>query len=587
MSVLRNTLKLISTRPGVFFMTLLFNLIFFISPLGTALVIQDVFNKLQNFESFFQFGINGAISLIPVTFAIRVSALSIYIFFIVKYIWQSYTLLRKNLLEGILEIPGAEPLKESSGEVISRFRGDVETTGEIGVFFAEMVNFGIFAIFAFYIMFSINAKITSFILIPLASLIIAVFLAKKKIVEVNKASRRATGMVTGAINEFFSSIRTIKVTNSESNILKQFDSLNRERKNVAVKDAILLESVRSMYGVVSSISIGIMFLLIRSELNSGNFTVGNIYLFTFLIGWLTGFVGSLGNLIATLQRAGVSYNRMARIMNSDPIAVVKDGEIYLDKEYPQIRAITPVEYGLDELRVVNLTYYFPNSTHGIKDISFSLKKGTLNVITGKIGSGKTTVLRALQGLYDSEGEVYWNNIKIVNLKTFFVPPHSSYTSQIPSLFSESIKQNITLGLPEESIDIQGSLELSILDKEIQNFEQKIDTLIGPKGVKLSGGQKQRVAAARMFIHDSELFILDDISSALDVDTEKKFWSRVFKRKNSTFLISSHRKSVLQKADQIILLKNGRIDSIGTLKELLSSSKEMKSLWESEIERKMD
>ena len=209
------------------------------------------------------------------------------------------------------------------------------------------------------------------------------------------------------------------------------------------------------------------------------------------------------------------------------------------------------------------------------------------MITGRIGSGKTTVLRCIQGLYDCEGELFWNHVKVIDPKTFFKPPITAYTSQIPSLFSESIKDNIMLGLPEDSVDLERALKLSVINEEVRDFEQNIDTIIGPKGVKLSGGQKQRLAAARMFTHDSELFILDDISSALDVKTEKKFWERVFSQNDhqSTFIVSSHRKAVLKRADQIILLKNGEIDSIGTLEELLNSSEEMKSLWESEIEKK--
>ena len=165
-----------------------------------------------------------------------------------------------------------------------------------------------------------------------------------------------------------------------------------------------------------------------------------------------------------------------------------------------------------------------------------------------------------------------------------MPPRSAYTPQVPLLFSESIRDNILMGLPEDRVDLPAGIRLAVLEADLAALNKGLDTMLGAKGVRISGGQRQRTAAARMFVRDAELLVFDDLSSALDVETERTLWERVRAGQRGACLAVSNRRAVLQRADYILVLKDGKMVAQGKLPELLATCEEMQRLWHGEALR---
>ena len=525
--------------------------------------------------------------------AVRFILLNAQIRVSVPFFVHSVTLLRKNILKNILKKPGSSALPDSPGEAISRFRGDAFQIPMFANWLNSIIASFFFSVVAIYIMYKIDAQITIFALIPFLLIVTISIMTTKKIDKYRRDSRKATGIVTGFLGEIFGAVQAIKISSSENNIITYFNKLNENRRIAMLRDRLFQEILNSVYHNATSLGTGMILIVAGGKISSGQFTVGDFALFVFYLEYISQFATFSGLVVARNKQIAVNISRMNKLMENgdDERSINKLTEyspIYLDnqgdKGLPNIKIPEKKESDfLKDLTVKNLSFsYNDEDKFKLKNINFSLKKNSLTVITGRIGSGKSTLLKVLLGLLDkNSGDIFWNDKIIENSADFFVPPRSAYTSQTPKLFSSSLKDNLLLGLDLDKEQLETAINLAVFEKDLLNLEDGLETKVGPKGVKLSGGQIQRVAAARMFYRKPELLVYDDLSSALDVETEKLLWERVFNNKttiNSTMLAVSHRKAVLKKADQIIILKSGKIDAIGSLEELLETNQEMKEIY---------
>ncbi|WP_346846509.1 ABC transporter ATP-binding protein [uncultured Clostridium sp.] len=486
-------------------------------------------------------------------------------------------LLRRNLLECIINNPLIEN-KTSLGESMNCFRDDIEEIETVISFTLDIIGDGLFALGALIILLTINVKVTLFIFAPLVIVILLSQKAMKYISKYRTTAREATGDVSGAIGEIFTGIQAIKISGSEKYIINNLNNLNEKRMKYMVRDKIFVNIMDAIYENAVTIGTGFILLLTGKYMLEGSFSVGDFSLFLYYLPFVADFAGFLGEIFARYQQGGIAFKRMFKLLDENmEKELLAHNSLYLKDELVEEK-YKQEDIEFKSLEVKGLTYKY-NETSGIENINLRVNKGDFVVVTGRIGAGKTTLIKSILGMLPVDsGKIYLNDEEVKNSSEKLTPPIVAYTSQNPNLFSDTIKNNVLLGLKDEGNKLEQAIYSAVLDRDIKNFKDGIDTLIGSKGVKLSGGQRQRVAVARMFARKADLYVFDDISSALDIETEIKLWDRMFERKNITALVVSNRHVALKNADKILVMKDGKIAGQGRLEELLENCEEMRQIW---------
>ncbi|NWG22635.1 MAG: ABC transporter ATP-binding protein [Chloroflexi bacterium] len=572
---------LIRAFPGSFNVHSACHILYQIAPAALGLIEKAVFDTIT--------GATPATLGVPVLVALYLSVGLAQLTVSFPDIWNAITfkrraglMLRHNLLAAQLRRPGALPPPVASGEAISRYDDDVAEVCDFPTWIPHVTGETLMFLIAVIIMARIDLTVTLVVVLPLFAVIGIVRAGWTRLLAAWEANRAASDRVIGFLGELFGAVQAVKIAGSVQDVILRLSDLGHQRRRAAVHARLLHEFMFSLYDIIGAIAVGMVLLLAGQRMSAGTFSVGDFALFVYYMAYAAGFPSLIGSFIGDYNQQAVSIARLVELTPDEPRTLLQPARRHdAPREVRSLHAAT----GSELLAVNNLTYRHPGSGRGIEDISFSIRRGSLTVITGRIGSGKTTLLRVILGLLPRDsGEVRWYGAPVDDPAMFMTPPRAAYTAQTPRLFSATLRENIALGALLERTELAQAVHTAVLDTDIAVLENGLDTLVGPRGVRLSGGQVQRAAAARMLVRKPELLVVDDLSSALDVETEATLWQRVTSVANdrrATILAVSHRRAVLQRADQIIVLRDGQVAAIGALAALLASCDEMRRLWDIE------
>lgn len=445
-----------------------------------------------------------------------------------------------------------------TGDLMSRISEDVS---RVRMYTGPAIMYGmnlvVLTILCIYNMVQQNAMLTLYVLAPMPILAFTIFYVNKIINRKSEKIQANLSNVTSKAQETYAGIRVIKSFHHEEVVMDSFKDVSLEYKKSNINLALTEAVYGPAMGLFTGLSILITILVGGFQVINGNMTPGSIAEFIIYITMLTFPISAIGFTANMIQRAAVSQRRINEFLDAktdiqnveNPIQHQVQGEIVFD----------------------NVTFEYPHTgIVALNNFNLTIKKGEKVAIMGKTGSGKSTLMHLLLRMYDvSSGEIRIDGIPIKDLDFQQLRQQMSYVPQEVFLFSDTVANNIALGVEKDMDKVRAAAKLAHVDAEILGLSNGYETVTGERGVMLSGGQKQRISIARALYKEPAILFMDDSLSAVDSKTEsgiQKNLQTILDQK--TCLIISHRIFKNWDFDKIIILEEGKIAEQGNHEDLM-------------------
>jgi ATP-binding cassette subfamily B protein len=499
--------------------------------------------------------------------------------------------LRNDLLARLVRLEPEFYVRNRTGDLMSRVTNDLNAVRMVlgpGIMYSATT----FAtmVLAIYFMSKLSLALTLWVLIPVPFVIISVRYFGQIIHRLSEEIQASLGVLSTRAQENLTGIRVIRAYVQEKPQIASFDEANRDYVNQNIKLigswSLFFPALSSLIGITVVILLGAGGMeVIDRRVSLGTFSAFYAFLIQLIfpmiaIGWVTNI----------FQRGAASMGRLRYILTAEPN--ISDANLALSPHQavaggngnphhiaPPASASTNAESPIrGEIEFRHLTFAYPTSGNGsgdinvLHDINLHVPAGSTLAIVGPTGSGKSTIAALIARLWEAPpGTLLIDGRPIREYPLAELRRAIGYVPQDTFLFSETLRENIAFGVSEAADEhIFEAAELASISGEIQSFPQRLDTMVGERGVTLSGGQKQRTALARAILRQPKILILDDSLSSVDTDTEERILRglRDVMKQRTTILVS-HRISTVKAADQIVVMRDGRIVERGTHDELLA------------------
>ncbi len=469
----------------------------------------------------------------------------------------SVKVLRNKLYAHIQRLPFSWHATSQTGDIIQRATNDVDTVRRFNTgVLLEFVRTILMLVVGSVIMFTINGVLAGITFAMVIPVVLSSVLFFRRITKYNNEMEQAEGELFTVMQENLTGIRVVRAFGRSAFEMGKFNVKNEENCRRIVKVTNNFAALWALLDLLCGMEIAIIMivgivLVVNGSLTVGLFTAFTSYVFTFF--WpIRGF----GRVLSQFSKTIVAVGRIEEIFNAEEEKDLDEG-------------ITPPMNGDIEFKDVSFSY---DSVPVLDHLDMKIKGGSTVAFLGGTGSGKSTVTMLLQRLYDPQsGEITIGGTDIREIKKTYLRSRISMVMQEPFLYSKSILQNI--GIKSQQPDreeCESAARDACVHEDIISFEDGYDTLVGERGVTLSGGQKQRVAIARALTGDSDVLIFDDSLSAVDTKTDASIRDALKERRSGvTTIIISHRVTTLMEADEIFVIKNGRIAEKGSHEELMN------------------